>query len=51
VKKKTVSLLLLIFLLSTNLVFASDDVFDKYGVRKDIRISNNSRRCLFKFRY
>lgn len=36
-KKRILSLLILIFSLSTSLVFASDDVFNEYGVRKDIR--------------
>jgi hypothetical protein len=36
VKTKIISLLILILLLSTSLVFASDDIFDKYGVRKEV---------------
>lgn len=37
VKKRFISLVVLIFLLSTSLVFASDDLFNEYGVRKDVR--------------
>ena len=41
-KKKTVSLLLLIFLLSTSLVFASDNLFDEYGMKKNIDLNRRT---------